>query len=67
MVLTAKILLVILLWGNDGLFHSSASEVQNCPETGPFYVAMEDSRKAGLFKGWAAYCNEVTFGSESPI
>lgn len=67
MILTVKMLLVILLWSNDGSLHSSVAEVQNCPEVGPFNVAMEDSRKAGQFKGWAAYCNEVTFGSDSPI
>jgi|TARA_R110000787_G_scaffold18764_1_gene57121 hypothetical protein len=67
MTFTVKLMVMIMLWNNDGSFHSSAAEVKNCPDVEIFSAAMEDSRKAGQFKGWAAHCDEVTFGSDSPI
>lgn len=66
MTFTVKLMMMIMLWNNDGSFQSSAAEVKNCPDVEIFSAVMEDSRKAGKFKGWSAYCQQITFGSDTP-
>ena len=67
MTVTVKLMMLILLWNNDGSFHTSAAEVTKCPEVAIFRAVMEDNRTAGKFKSWAAFCQQVSFGSDSPI
>jgi hypothetical protein len=50
MTVTIKLMMIILLWNNDGSFHSSVSEVKNCPEVETFRAVMEEQRMSGSLK-----------------
>ena len=65
MTLTIKLMMIILLWNNDGSFESKVSEVTECPDTEIVRAVMEERRLAGQFKSWAAYCEAVQFGHDT--
>ena len=67
MTVTIKLMVIILLWNNDGSFHSSVSEVKNCPEVETFRAVMEEQRMSGSFKSWVAYCQKIVFAQDDPI
>ena len=67
MTVTIKLMMIILLWNNDGSFHSSVSEVKKCPEVETFRAVMEEQRMSGSFKSWAAYCQKIQLVHDSPI
>tara|TARA_R110000772_G_scaffold47605_1_gene108734 strand:+ start:611 stop:793 length:183 start_codon:yes stop_codon:yes gene_type:complete len=57
----------ILIWNNDGSFHSSVSEVKKCPEVGIIGAVMEEQRMSGSFKSWVVYCQQAPFAHDIPI
>lgn len=61
MTVTIKLMMIILLWNNDGSYHSSVSEIAECPNIEVFREVMDEQRKAGKVKSWAAYCEAVEF------
>tara|TARA_R110002096_G_scaffold96430_3_gene215219 strand:- start:344 stop:547 length:204 start_codon:yes stop_codon:yes gene_type:complete len=67
MTVTIKLMLIILLWNNDGSFQSSVAEVSTCPEIESFTEFMEEKRTVGQFKSWTAYCEQVQFGHDLVI
>ena len=67
MAVTIKLMMIILLWNNDGSFESNVSEVTECPDTEIVRAVMEERRVAGLVKSWAAYCEAVQFGHDTTI
>jgi len=67
MTVTIKIMLIILLWNNDGSFHNNVNEVSECPSIEAVMEVMEERRKVGQFKSWAAFCERVEFGHDTPI
>ena len=67
MTVTIKIMLIILLWNNDGSFDNSVAEVSECPSVETVSSVMEERRKVGQFKSWAAFCEHVEFGHDTSI
>ena len=67
MAVTIKLMMIILLWNNDGSFESNVSEVTECPDTEIVRAVMEERRVAGLVKSWTAYCEAVQFGHDTTI
>ena len=67
MTVTIKLMMIILLWNNDGSFESKVSEVTECPDVEIIRTVMEERRSIGQFKSWAAYCEAVQFGHNTSI
>jgi hypothetical protein len=67
MTVTIKIMLIILLWNNDGSFDNSVAEVSECPSVETVRSVMEERRKVGQFKSWAAFCEHFEFGHDTSI
>lgn len=65
MTVTIKLMMIILLWNNDGSFESKVSEVTECPDVEIIRTVMEERRSIGQFKSWAAYCEAVQFGHDT--
>lgn len=65
MAVTIKLMMIILLWNNDGSFESKVSEVTECPAVEIIRTVMEERRSAGQFKSWTAYCEAVQFGHDT--
>ncbi len=65
MTVTIKLMMIILLWNNDGSFESNVSEVSACPDVEIVRTFMEERRVAGQVKSWAAYCEAVEFGHDT--
>ena len=54
MTVTIKLMMIILLWNNDGSFEQRL-EVSACPDVEIVRTFMEERRVAGQVKSWAAY------------
>jgi len=61
------LLLIVILWTNEGEFQSSVTEISQCPSEQFFTHAMERRRKADEFRSWTAWCTATQFGvTEKP-
>ena len=56
---------LIILYSGIGDVGITSSEVTGCPPKEAFIELMEDRKKLGDFKEWAAYCFPVQFFKES--
>ena len=62
-----KLLLIVVLWANNGEFKSSATEIFQCPNAQFLQDAMERRRRDGEFKSWVAWCTTGEFGFKKEI
>ena len=65
MEIIQQLLVVVVLWTNDGSFNSTATPVNECPDIAVFSASLEARRHAKEFKSWVAYCTPAEFGVAS--
>ena len=57
-----QLLVVLVLWMNDGSYQTTATPVSECPDIAMFSGMMEARRNMGEIKSWVAYCTTAEFG-----
>ena len=59
--MVAKLLMVIVIWGNDGYMQSIASHVNQCPNRQELTLYQEKLKAEGHFQHWVAWCTTIYF------
>lgn len=62
MEVVTQLLVVVILWMNDGSYKTNVTPVDECPPEEVIGQYLEGGRQAEMYKSWVAYCTPAEFG-----